>query len=173
MSIVAPQRALLQLMLAGAVHAGAETAGLVSVPAARFGHCSFVVDGTMYALGGTTIAGGLTADFLAFHVDGGRWVSAPAATGNPPPAIEGHTCTVMGVAVLITGGTLASGRTNRTFSLIFAPPGSDTAAAAWSDGPPLPQPVRRHTAVVVDSLNGGRLLVTCECTVADSSSRLA
>ncbi len=143
-------------------------------PKARYGHCAFVVGGKLYALGGAPFqTQGLSNELMVFDpaVGGRGWALLnDAATGSPPPGIEGHACTPHSTLVYVTGGNLANtaaGVTNRTWILDL----SDAASPSWTRGPELTFPVRRHTAVLSGTelvLMGGSRGPSCQENLTDA-----
>ena len=125
------------------------------VPAPRYGHCAFAVNSTMYALGGATIKGPLSAELLRFDEATRSWASVKAA-GAGPGAIEGQACTAApdpggsgATVVYVTGGNTAAGNTagpsSKSFALTFA---VGESSVVWQALPPMPIAVRRHVAVL-------------------------
>eukprot|EP00035_Acanthoeca_spectabilis_P007016 m.131566 g.131566 ORF g.131566 m.131566 type:complete len:137 (-) comp13760_c0_seq2:2361-2771(-) len=66
-------------------------------PEPRYGHCAFVVNGTMFVLGGETAGGVLSAELWAFSLRGDSegW-SRVAAYGTAPPPIVGEMTQIVG-----------------------------------------------------------------------------
>ena len=124
------------------------------VPAPRYGHCAFAVNNTMYALGGATIKGPLSAELLRFDEATRSWALVKAA-GAGPGAIEGQACTAApdpggsgATVVYVTGGNTAAGNTagpsSKSFALTFA----GESSILWQALPSMPVAVRRHVAVL-------------------------
>ena len=151
-------------------------------PKGRYGHCTFVVGGKMYALGGAPFnVSRLSDKLMVFDPPSGKWALLnDATTGGAPPGIEGHACTAHPHRpwAYITGGNFhnsATGLSNKTYVLDLTSP----REPKWTAGPQLPAPVRRHTAIMAGSrlvLYGGSHGPSCQenltgtVVVATSSS---
>jgi hypothetical protein len=141
-------------------------------PAARYGHCTFVTGGKMYALGGAPFqTQNLSNELMVFDPADRSWALLnDAATGTAPPGIEGHACTPHSTLplVYVTGGNLAkAGVTNRTWMLDL----SDATSPKWTRGPELTTAVRRHTAVLSGLeliLMGGSRGPSCQENLTDA-----
>jgi hypothetical protein len=116
-------------------------------PLGRYGHCTFVVAGKMYALGGKPSGSASLSDqLMSFDPSSGKWTLLnAAASGAAPSAIDGQACTPGPSSfVYVTGGSTSGGITNKTWILDLTSP----SAPIWTTGPELPTAVRRHTAVL-------------------------
>jgi hypothetical protein len=171
--------AVLACVVAASAAPAVVSAAASFVPKGRYGHCTFVVGGKMYLLGGAPFnSTSLSDELVAFDPTTKEWTRLnTAATGDAPPGIEGQTCTPHThlPLVYVTGGNMANAAapkgdvTNKTYVLDL----SSSAAPKWKAGPPLTAAVRRHTAVLSGSelvLMGGSHGPSCQENLTDAVS---
>ena len=109
-------------------------------PAGRFGHCTFVVGGKLYSLGGECKnSSTLSDEFMSFDPATGTWMLLNKdARGDAPPGIVGHACTADESFVYVTGGNTHTNRTSKTWTLDLTTPTSPVWASNSQFVLPLP-----------------------------------